>query len=1085
MTSYKSNIVNSDCKKSLITPANTDTSGSTGLLFQDSLNNMTIIGSTGILVEDSNENTSNMLSTGIFVQDQYGNNVSIETLGLSITDNLGYNISTLLNTGLYIKDKVENMNNVLPDGISLVNYLGNTLNIGATGIFNQDNLLNNVLIAPNLIELQHEGSTSVVNLTGDTMGNLLVNGNQLLQVNNTGYPSALIGATPILGTSQQYMTVDSAPALESTGVQPGSYMNCGIEVDIKGRVTQILPNLEMNVIYLSNEDFRYGPYISGLDNTKYVFTEDINFGKGWNTPSQYWKFYPNLPNLSLFSLPTRDLDDPNQVDPVPTTYLQMPQTGWNSMCYIWGNNIEIDLNGHVLTIALDMVPMFAFMSMNAITLSNSAFGNICFPPNYEENNMPQFNNLIQESFILRDPNNFLRTLNDINNPLVVTNATNVSIYGNGTINATNAAIYCNNSMNIKISNLKLCGWTTGISADYVNNITIENIVITGLNNISSINQTQGLYYLYLLQMMFYYKFNNLQTDVTTITDIFGITTDKTIVQNNAKQLIYQLFYLVIQDTYKFFDEYFKVNTWLTNIRSNTWYAIKIGRTDLNTKLTTFPLSNNVSSENVEFYVVNNYTNYLSNNVTINNVTIENIAIGQNAILNNKYNIISQNNNIELGQNIPQPIGGFSFGSYYPWDAIFNYDNVTAYNSNKSILLQVNVIAFLQRYYDKTFYNSKTVGTMTIGQYNAANNLLPEPYNGTYFYDTAKQLDNNLTDNLLDNFGVVYFCCLILENINIKEDSTFLINVLTQAQLIYNKRQQDFANQNININLNSIGYPTGISNNEINNPSSLIYLPGCCNINITNIIANKIIFLNLGEFNDNDCMNWLSGIDNVIANTTPALEQLNVFNSFLTNIQQADKTSTNDNNMYYYLLKTDDSTTYYLRDRLFSLQLNNYNSPEIGSYGINWPQLANLIQDNQNALHLGFLGYTQNSRNSNPSLLLQTVTDERSFNIFSIFDLSVVDNLNINGVQITNIQNYVSHSIIALVTGVSSSVGNNCSVNNVIPYSTNNIINTTWNFGLDNSNQLFSLSNNVFSLNEYTSSVYNLYEKHFNYMNDLI
>jgi len=181
-------------------------------------------------------NSNNLGFTGLFIQNNNGDKINLTPTGL-YTYSLNKNTTSLTSAGLYSVDIYNDLTNINSKGLHSKDNNQNIIFVGSTGISIQDKHINTTLILPNQINLQNIKSNLSTILSSDTNGNLLINNTRVQTKLTNNKPTSFIGATVKIGTATTYMTSDSAPALEKTGVTAGTYNYPSITVDETGRIT--------------------------------------------------------------------------------------------------------------------------------------------------------------------------------------------------------------------------------------------------------------------------------------------------------------------------------------------------------------------------------------------------------------------------------------------------------------------------------------------------------------------------------------------------------------------------------------------------------------------------------------------------------------------------------------------------------------------------------------------------------------------------------------------------------------------------------------------------------------------------------
>jgi len=227
----------------------TGATNSTGGLNINSLGSSAYYGSSALQIVNSTQ-MATISAIGTFLLDNNTTSYSTFTSeGLTITDANG-NGSFLRGSNLILSDENNNTTTIKYNNLIIQdNQSLNATTISQTGLLTKDSSNNSINISSTNISITNNGSTSVINLVGDTVGNLYNNGNIIPCGTTT--PTATIGAVPKTGTATTYMTSDSAPALEQTGVTADTYNYASITVDATGRITGASSNYTNGSLYFT------------------------------------------------------------------------------------------------------------------------------------------------------------------------------------------------------------------------------------------------------------------------------------------------------------------------------------------------------------------------------------------------------------------------------------------------------------------------------------------------------------------------------------------------------------------------------------------------------------------------------------------------------------------------------------------------------------------------------------------------------------------------------------------------------------------------------------------------------------------
>jgi hypothetical protein len=179
----------------------------------------------------------------------------------------------------------------------------------------------------------------------------------------------------------------------------------------------------------------------------------------------------------------------------------MPKPGWTSIIYLIGDNIELDLNGHTLSLATEIegCPLWAFSVLCGVLCSNSIFSDLIFPPGMFG---PQQTKPFASDATIKG--NTLLNPNDISETVPVIASTNVLIH-NGIIYATHMGINCSNVNGLEIKNVLVNGWVSCILGNQAKNVLVKNVKCSGINNIHYINIVQARYYILLQGLLYFYN----------------------------------------------------------------------------------------------------------------------------------------------------------------------------------------------------------------------------------------------------------------------------------------------------------------------------------------------------------------------------------------------------------------------------------------------------------------------------------------------------------------------------------------------------------------------------------------------------
>ena len=500
--------------------------------------------------------------------------------------------------------------------------------------------------------------------------------------------------------------------------------------EVKDYIEKVEKNIEQNIIKLNQEDFRYGPYICEKNNVKIILEEDIKFGLGWATDtvnkSQFWKFLRYTDNVTDIPAPSLDPDDKSNKT-IPETYLRMPKPGWTSIIYLIGSNIELDLNGHTLSLATEIegCPLWALSACCGVLCSNSIFSDLIFPSGMfgEYQTEPVTSNATVLGTTLLNPNDISKTV-----PIIA--STNVLIH-NGVIYATHMGINCSNCDGVIIKNVLVNGWVNCIFGNQAKNILIENVKCTGINNIHYINIVQARYFILLQSLLYFYNLTNALNSNEIRSFLNEYSSPKSIVFEQIVDYVEKLLNIVYDND--IFEPISRPFSWLQNIRNNNFSAVKFSHLGPSTLAVTFPLSS--KSEKIEDWIYNG-EQYLCKNIKIVNLTYENFLLSYNDVLNNRPVIVNYANPERLasGTGGPAPLAGTSTNTNVVFDSVLDYHNLFKLNSDENILLGSQVAGFIAFWFDVTtteFFNSARKGCLLKGQLGQYSKEIISLYNNKY------------------------------------------------------------------------------------------------------------------------------------------------------------------------------------------------------------------------------------------------------------------------------------------------------------------------------------------------------------------
>ena len=830
-------------------------------------------------------------------------------------------------------------------------------------------------------------------------------------------------------------------------------------------------------ISLNQNDFKYGPYICEQNNVKLILEEDIKYGLGWVTEDKrnFWKFIRYIEGVTKFPAPALDSDDTiNTI--LPETYLRMPKPGWTSIIYLIGNNIELDLNGHTISLATEKegCPLWACSVICGVLCSNSIFSNLIFPSGMF--GPQQTEPYVSDATIT---GNTLLNPNDISENVPVIASTNVLIH-NGSIYATHMGINCSNVNGLEIKNVLVNGWVSCILGNQAKDVLVKNVTCSGISKIHYVNVVQARYYILLQNLLFFYRLTNALNYNEIKSFLYEYSLPKNVVFVQLVDYVDNLLDIVYDND--FFEPISRPFSWLQNIRNNNFSAVKFGQLSPSNLTTTFPL--NSSSEVIEDWLYNENEEYLCKNIKIENLTIENCLLSYNDILNNRPVLLNYPdlNRFTGGTGGPAPIAGTSTNTNVVFDSVLDYTDLYILNRDANILLGTQVAAFLAFWFDTTttdFFNTARKGCLLEGKLLSFNEKLVSLYNSKY---TNYPINNNN----LSEIGMTELILTTLMSSEAGGSSKLIIDALVFAQEYYSVLQESSPLDG-NLAILSGGFSSNADNSLTTMPKSLIDLRKTINASCTNIKINNITIINLDDFKSFKRADWLIEKDRSIFDTdenpditaTQAIENFNRFVSSIKTSTEEEDTAKGD---YYYLLKSNSGGAFSWINRSF-----NFSNDPQRTYGINWSEFMDIIQKNytfkgnnvsQGAVNLMSLNLSITENGLAP---LSYADNFRLYHILLLINFLVVANIDINNVSISNVNDFVNYHMIMTV-GINTlikgaSTNGPIKMGNVLP---NLISDKVSNWKQSNSPDTIVIdlntSNNAF---ENVKSVFFEYEKYYN------